>query len=245
MLNRAHMSMGAASGALAVNLVGGSVSMIPVAVCVASIGAALPDMDTHSKQVGAVGDLGTGISTLVKSASAAFYEATSTTYDKPPLPFGYHRTLTHTLFFAGLMFLAGLGLGGSLISLAIACGVGLMFLITSGVIPRYARTIKAPISAILFATFGAACFWFYLKSVPSISTVLIGVFLLAGVLSHLLGDIITEGGVPLFAPFIKVSGRRWFTISILPIKASSKIANNICIWISLISFCLFLYRIVT
>ncbi|WP_024794430.1 metal-dependent hydrolase [Tomitella biformata] len=182
--------------------------------------ALLPDLDSPQATIArSFGPASQVLAHVTENAARAVYSATRTKRDSRKE--NGHRTATHTILFA---VLAGLATGGLVAAFGMTASVGILFVMLGlalrGLFPRWAKKngwlIVTGASAILA--------WGTWRLLPeSASAIALGASVTVGVLAHLLGDVITKRGVPMLAPLVKISGKRWYDVrppEILRIRAS-------------------------
>jgi membrane-bound metal-dependent hydrolase YbcI (DUF457 family) len=203
---------------------------IAVGTAVCAGAALLPDLDLSGRvstgQGGAIvakafGRVGLFVAEVVEKASLAVYRLTSLRND--PRRDNGHRTLTHTLPFAAAM--------GALTTWACSAGgvwavMAVLFLMVGlalrGLFHRVAERLGwIPITLLSAgAAFGT---WVYLPADRGYP--LLGIAVGVGCVVHVLGDIITRAGVPIFWPL--PTGRRlWRMVgmpNVLAITAGSRV----------------------
>lgn len=236
MMGPTHSMSGAAAGAgLALYLKSTGMDLSAAQVIVMTgltAGAALlPDLDHPSATLARTwGPLSKGLAELTNHLSAAIVNMTGSRRDKHCS--NGHRTFTHTFLFAALMGLATyfvVTMGGTL-------GAGIVFFILvslamQGLMRNYAREMGPIISNVV--ALGLA--WFAVNYLPdTVSATSLGVAVSLGCVAHMVGDAVTISGVPAFAPFIPVNGKRWGDVHLLPAGArvrASGPANTIAFWL--------------
>ncbi|KUL21995.1 metal-dependent hydrolase [Actinoplanes awajinensis] len=225
MMGPSHALSGAAAwlaGSWAVNQFAGyeqSPLMLAVGTAMCAGGALLPDLDLSGKvttnQGGATvartfGVFSLFVSEVVEKISLGIYTATRQSRD-PKRDHG-HRTFTHTLPFAALI-------GWGTTALAAHYGkwavVGIIFFMAGlalrGLFDKWAE--KAGWVIVTLCSAGAA--WFTAANLPGDRGYpLLGFAVGAGCVVHLLGDMITKNGVPIFWPIPTGRGRMWRMVGI-------------------------------
>lgn len=212
MMGRSHALSGAAVGLWLAPLAGLTelATAVPLAVVVAGYAIA-PDIDCGGATISRMlGPITTLLSNLCVAGSKRLYRATATEHDDHSKTAGGHRGVTHLLATALLLgLLAG---GTSLFSpwmvagwaafglLAAAAALGNWILLAGGAgfaVPLVIDGL-APVEAL-----AAMQPW-------------LGPAVTLGMLVHLAGDDVTVTGLPLLAPFVKLHGKRWHDIHLLP-----------------------------
>lgn len=209
-----HAMSGAAIGlAIAATLPpewGGPTSMAGAFVFagVTAGAALLPDLDSPQATVArSFGPASQLLAHITENTAQAVHAATRTKKDSRKE--NGHRTATHTLLFA---VLAGAATGGLVTAFGKAASIGILFVMLGlalrGLFPKWSKRndwlLVTGASAVL--AFGT---WTLLPE--SASAFGLGAAVAAGVLAHLLGDVITKRGVPMLAP-IKIRGKRWYDV---------------------------------
>lgn len=174
----------------------------------------LPDLDhpqaTLARTWGPVSKL---MAKITNSLSAGFANMTAGPKDRHVS--NGHRKLTHTALFsliiAPAIVLALISAGGFWAQMAVV-----YFFITlalQGLFRDYIRSL-GPILANILAigiTYGLA------QATPeTLHPTLLAFAVAVGCLAHIAGDAPTHSGVPFFAPFIQVGGKRWNDVHLLP-----------------------------
>lgn len=237
LMGAAHASSGLAvfvvilcfAPALATWLVG---SFTPVMVVLGAFafvaGALIPDFDNTASTVkSAVGVLGAPVSGLFRGASSVV-QRWRTKYDPPPED--VHRGFWHSL--AGAVTLGALVWGVTSVSVPVGgvlgfdtvgslCGFVLLVYcahialagLSADVLKKMknAREKHSVVSFLVSVVGVYALFWF-LPTQAAGSFLWLSVCVGLGAVVHILGDALTVQGVPLFAPLIKIRGKRWFDI---------------------------------
>lgn len=182
--------------------------------------ALLPDLDSPQATVArSFGMVSQVVSRGVENISQGFVNLTRGRKD--PRCNNGHRTLTHTVWFA---FAAGAGAVALISAYEKPAVIGLLFFLLSlairGLLPEWSKKhdwIGVTLAAAALA-YGA---WYF---IPAASLGLVmGSAVTAGVVTHLVGDMATKRGIPLFAPFAPLKGRRWWSLRLprfLSIRAS-------------------------
>lgn len=174
------------------------------AVCAG--GALLPDIDhPHARASRLLGWLTGALCRMVRAMSAGVYRFTCTPAD--PDVCGKHRGLTHTLVFAGAV--------GALCTLV--CNAWPVY----GVVALFTLVVvlaedAIPGTWVAPSAFTGALVWFAATPDPAAAVVgvapWLGATVALGCVVHLLGDAVTESGVPMLAPLVKIDGQRWFRV---------------------------------
>ena len=171
--------------------------------------ALLPDLDSPQATVArSFGLLSQVAARTVENFSQGFVNLTRGRKD--PRCRNGHRTLTHTVWFA---LAAGAGATALIGAYGKSAVIGLLFFLLSlairGLLPEWSK--KSDWIVVTGAA-GALAYgaWLY---VPAASLGLVlGSAVTAGVATHLLGDLATKRGIPLFAPVLPLGGRRWWNL---------------------------------
>lgn len=239
-----HSMSGAAfwlsASALGANLAGLNTSSLPVILLgtAACAGAALaPDIDSpRSTVVNSYGFLGRIGYQVANFLSLTAYEMTRTKYDNPRQ--NGHRTLFHTTFMAvlvgGIVALLS-SLPGTIDILSKTFQLGQLFSITimgaflhlalAGIFEKQVKKYRKKFGPyILMGITAALTILIAYLLPPNEKYAWLGISVGAGWFIHLLGDMITKMGVPMFAP-LKIRGKRWYDITLpafMRIKANGK-----------------------
>ena len=174
----------------------------------------LPDLDhpqaTLARTWGPVSKI---MAQITNSISAGFANFTAGPKDKHVS--NGHRKLTHTalfsLFIAPAIVLAIISFGGFWAQMAVV-----YFFVTLALQGLFRDYIKSlgPILANVLAvaiTYGLA------QATPeTLHPTLLAFAVAVGCVAHIAGDAPTHSGVPFFAPFIRVGGKRWNDVHLLP-----------------------------
>ena len=208
-----HSVMGASAGLFLANALPeswGGASTPAEALAYAGIGAGaalLPDLDSPQATISrSFGPLTKGLAHLVDGASVALVNSTGSPKDS--MVSGGHRTATHTVWFALLMGAVATVLA-TVFGKAAMIGM-LIFLFGLGLRGLFPDWVKDQGGVATTAVSVLMGFFAYL-TIPALeSPILLTSAVVAGVLTHLLGDFITKNGVPLTAPLIAVNGKRWW-----------------------------------
>lgn len=212
MMGPTHAATGALAGAgVAWYLESNSDVEITIPVLIAVVwvtaGAAiLPDLDHPQATIARTwGWVSKWVSQVVNTVSEGVVNATRGRRDKPCE--NGHRMFTHTLLFAVLTtlvtyaFVSVAGMWGAAIVLYVLISLGIQTLFR-----RQARKfgpIVANIAAIVLV-------WLVMRTAGElVSPVVLAAVVGLGCVVHMLGDLPTEAGIPVFAPFVSVQGKRW------------------------------------
>ncbi|AGP30855.1 metal-dependent hydrolase [Corynebacterium terpenotabidum] len=169
--------------------------------------ALLPDIDAPGSTVARTFGPLTGLAARAGAAlSVLTVRATGTRKDTRIT--GGHRTATHTLWFALLAGLCAWGIGGVWGTAGV---VGMLILFTglalSGLFPSWAKDRGSIVIVALSVVVGVLAY----RSIPALQTPLLPASAVtAGVLTHLVGDLLTTSGIPLTSPLIPRDGKRWW-----------------------------------
>lgn len=208
-----HAMSGAATGlALGAFLpasLGGASSMAEVFVFagVTAGAALLPDLDTPQGTLArSFGLVSTGVAHVVENTSQAIYNLTKTRKDDPIT--NGHRTATHTVWFA---ILAGLAAAGIVGAFGKPGAIGVLFfmlgLAIRGLAPDWTKKQDwLYVTGLSLAL--AVAVWVALPAAAG--SVALGAAVTVGVITHLLGDMITKRGVPLLGGLVSINGKRWW-----------------------------------
>lgn len=174
----------------------------------------LPDLDhpqaTLARTWGPVSKI---IAQITNSISAGFANMTAGPKDRHVE--NGHRKLTHTALFsliiAPAIVLALISFGGFWAQMAVV-----YFFVTLALQGLFRDYIKSlgPILANLLSiciTYGLA------QAAPeTLHPTLLAFAVAVGCVAHIAGDAPTHSGVPFFAPFIRIGGKRWNDVHLLP-----------------------------
>lgn len=170
--------------------------------------ALLPDLDSPQATIArSFGPASQILARVTENTAQAIHASTRTKKDSRRE--NGHRTATHTLLFA---VLAGLATGGLVNAFGKTASVAILFVMLGlalrGLFPKWSKkndwlVVTGLSAALAFGT------WTWLPE--SASAFGLGAAVTVGVLAHLLGDVITKRGVPMFAP-IKIGGKRWYDV---------------------------------
>lgn len=206
-----------------------------VGMIVAAGFALVPDFDTRGTAVNSLGILGVGLMYVFRGLSSV---AIMLKWKRDDPNMDTHRTFTHTLLFAGLTFFllkalmaAPFGVGAAQAVLALSAVVGM-----NGIISKFAHKLRDGNPLGVYGVMAGSvvlviALWRFGVSSPDPILQVIPVAAACGVLAHLLGDIITKKGIPLFFP-IPIRGKMWYAVRPLGsmVSASSELANGIVYW---------------
>lgn len=205
----------------------------------------VPDLDnTSARAISDLGPVGRVLSFLFRESSSFVQGVTATKYDRRSNNFpDPHRGLWHTivgaLVMGGLVWLAVSAAVGSVTVWGVNVGVGALaaslfvgvsfHLAVSSLFKRAADRVKRGLGflgdvvafllslavgfAVVFVGSGQSLVW-----VPVAAVV--------GMLIHDLGDTCTTSGTPLFAPLVKIRGKRWYSIRLSSIKAGGEVETH-------------------
>lgn len=186
---------------------------------IAAGAALLPDLDSPQATVSrSFGPLSLGLSHVTENAAQALVNLTRGAKDE--WCGNGHRTATHTIWFG---FLAGAAASALIAAFGKNAAIGLLFLFLGlairGLVPSWSKKndwlvvtgVAAAISVVAWTV------------VPHTASALVmGSAVTVGVLTHLAGDFITKNGIPALAPFVPVSGRRWWDFGLpAPLRISA------------------------
>lgn len=192
---------------------------LAVGTAVCAGGALLPDLDMSGRvttgQGGATvahtfGRVSMFVAEVLEKFSLGVYDLTKTKRD--PHRINGHRTFTHTL-----LFNVGVGIGAW--ELALHYGRWAVLSILFLMIGLALRGLFGKWSAkagwiIVTALSAGAAYWTYLKLPDDHRGYpLLGVAVGVGGIVHLLGDMITSHGVPVFWP-IPLGGKTWYNVGV-------------------------------
>lgn len=216
MMGKTHAATGALTGAALTaaytswTAAAPTPGLIVAGVAVGTGAALLPDLDhPESTATHSLGPLTRLLCLITRAVSKAAYKATGTPYDDNE---GSHRTLTHTALFA----LAVGALTAWAASTWQAATALVLWLTTSLALRALAahldtsvrqRTLSTLVGvSVLSGAITATLMW--LENIPA---TYLGVCLGAGMIVHVLGDMITKEQAPLLWP-IKINGKRWWDL---------------------------------
>ncbi|WP_080796365.1 metal-dependent hydrolase [Corynebacterium pacaense] len=173
--------------------------------------ALLPDLDSPQATVSrSFGPLTGAISRFTENTTQAIVNATRGRRD--PRCNNGHRTFTHTLWSA---LAAGAGATALIGAYGRPAAIGLLFFLLGlgirGLLPEWSGSTDWIIVTAVAAAL--ACGAWYLVPAGSFEAVL-GSAVTVGCLTHLLGDMATRAGIPLFAPLVPIGGRRWWKVKL-------------------------------
>lgn len=203
----------------------------------------LPDLDHPRATLARTwGPISRIIAKIVNNISAGFANMTAGPKDKHVE--NGHRKLTHTALFsiiiAPAIILALISVGGFWAQMAVV--YFFVSLALQGLFRNYIRNL-GPILANILAigiTLGLA------QATPeTLHPTLLAFAVVVGCLAHIAGDAPTHSGVPFFAPFISVGGKRWNDVHLLPkgmtVSASGWANTALFIVSAIASFMMFGY----
>lgn len=232
-----------------------------IGAAVTIVGASLiPDLDnTNSTAKSTLGVIGGGLSSMMKASSILVQNLVHTKYDKDfnnP-----HRKLWHTPF---IWFFVGLGLfaifsipnsfnlpyvgettvGGIFAFLVLYISMQLMLM---GLATKKMKSIKKKNGMFGEVVIDGIALVLTVVVFAEITKSHVGYQWLAvsfviGAWIHILGDLLTTMGVPLFFP-IKIKGKFWYNVRTLPIKAGGVIENLVFTPVFLIMIVLSMIKI--
>lgn len=227
-MGRTHATQGAAAGLALGQLAGASIAVTIVAGGIGAGAAVAADLD-HERATAtrSVGWITGGASAGIRSLSAAIYALTQTDRDRSNKD--GHRGITHTWF--GVLLL------GPLLSWPIAAAsafdpqygtwatLALLWLLLVWALralpPHHGKLRDYTTAAVL-----TAVAWFVLRGEFGEWTPLVlALAINAGTLVHILGDGLTDYGVPLGFPFV-IKGQRWYPLGmpeVLRFKAGGEV----------------------
>lgn len=205
----------------------------------------VPDLDnTSARAISDLGPVGRVLSFLFRESSSLVQGVTATKYDRQSNNFpDPHRGLWHTfvgaLVMGGLVWLAVSAAVGSVAVWGVNVGVGALaaslfvgvsfHLAVSSLFKRAADRVKRGlgflgdvVAFLLSLAAGFAVVWVGSGQ----SLVWVPVAAAAGMLIHDLGDTCTTSGTPLFAPLVKIRGKRWYSIRLSSIKAGGEVETH-------------------
>ena len=205
----------------------------------------VPDLDnTSARAISDLGPVGRVLSFLFRESSSFVQGVTATKYDRRSNNFpDPHRGLWHTivgaLVMGGLVWLAVSAAVGSVTVWGVNVGVGALaaslfvgvsfHLAVSSLFKRAADRVKRGlgflgdvVAFLLSLAVGFAVVWVGSGQ----SLVWVPVAAVVGMLIHDLGDTCTTSGTPLFAPLVKIRGKRWYSIRLSSIKAGGEVETH-------------------
>ena len=205
----------------------------------------VPDLDnTSARAISDLGPVGRVLSFLFRESSSLVQGVTATKYDRRSNNFpDPHRGLWHTfvgaLVMGGLVWLAVSAAVGSVAVWGVNVGVGALaaslfvgvsfHLAFSSLFKRAADRVKRGlgflgdvVAFLLSLAVGFAVVWVGSGQ----SLVWVPVAAVVGMLIHDLGDTCTTSGTPLFAPLVKIRGKRWYSIRLSSIKAGGEVETH-------------------
>jgi membrane-bound metal-dependent hydrolase YbcI (DUF457 family) len=203
---------------------------IAVGTAVCAGGALLPDLDLSGRVTAGKGGATVAntfgrvslfLSECIEKFSLLVYDVTK--MKKDPRRHNGHRTLTHTLPFAagmGALTTWGAGAGGKW------AVIGILFIMAGLALRGLFHTWAAKAGWIVITLLSAgAAYGTYLYLPSGRGYPLLGLAVGVGCVVHLLGDVITREGIPLFWP-IPTGRRMWRMIGVpnaLAIRAGGKV----------------------
>lgn len=250
MMGPSHALSGAAVGLTASAVYSYTTSTppsIPVLIMVTVIvagGALGPDFDSYgSTVVKSFGIFGRLFYYLVNAVSVVIYNATKTSHED--MKNNGHRTLLHTgisaLVVGGLASLATLSTGtltlwdhtytwGQFNGLII---MGIFLNLALAGLFEPVRAVRKKVGPYIMMLASVMFTFAFAYVVPEANNTYawLGLAVGGGWFVHLLGDLITKMGVPLFWP-LKLHGKRWYDVSLptfMRIKAGGKFENVILV----------------
>ena len=205
----------------------------------------VPDLDnTSARATSDLGPVGRVLSFLFRESSSFVQGVTATKYDRRSNNFpDPHRGLWHTfvgaLTVGGLVWLAVSAAVGSVTVRGMSVGVGALaaslfvgvsfHLAVSALFKKAADRVKRGlgflgdvVAFLLSLAVGFAVVWVGSGQ----SLVWVPVAAVVGMLIHDLGDTCTTSGTPLFAPLVKIRGKRWYSIRLSSIKAGGEVETH-------------------
>jgi membrane-bound metal-dependent hydrolase YbcI (DUF457 family) len=238
MMGPGHALMGAIAG-LSIGMIADlPVGMIFISSLISAGAALLPDADHSSSTFRySFGWPGLWITKLLDWFSTLVYAATKTSKD--PNRIGGHRTLTHTIIFnvafgVGIYYAATFTVYIQYLVIFVFSLLGLRSLLSKGIgpfIPFYLPKVRNVVyprskiykarksrksilrlskaSAFLLAVFISGLF--VVQVAPEFNPILLAIIIGTGSLVHLIGDALTNSGVPLLWP-LPISGKVWFRV---------------------------------
>lgn len=197
-----HATTGAAAGAVFATAAGFDLPTAIATVGLTAGAAMLPDFDHPSASPAQMyGPVTRGLARALSAIS------------------GGHRKATHMIF-APLLF--ALGIWAAIVFIPNQWGAyGSVFLLTSLAFTGLWRLDKK--LRVLFPLLSAAVTWYAVTSGLGVgdSSLFVAECVALGVAAHMLGDALTESGIPLFGP-IPVNGKPWKRISLIPAPLQHK-----------------------
>jgi integral membrane protein len=222
------------------------VAVLGALACVA--GALIPDFDnTNSTVKSATGALGAPLSGLFRVSSFIVQNA-RTKYDRSAED--VHRGFWHSLLGAAALGLVVFGVTsirgkvhglpfdslGSLLAYVIAvyCAYIALVGLGSGSLPWLRKLGKSRVAEFLISAVAVGVIFSYLPAPVAGSYGWLAGSMAVGALTHILGDALTKQGVPLFAPVIKIKGKRWYNIRFAEFDASDETLNKVVNFTSIV-----------
>lgn len=242
-----HSMSGVTAGAATIAIAGAMGQSISAPEALITVGitagaALLPDIDaptgTLSRSFGPITKV---LSKATNKASAGIVNMTGTKQDGTCS--NGHRKFTHTLLFCALISVAtyfGIQYGGNIAAL------GIFFFLTTlalrGVFAKWSK--KQGTIPVLLAAAGLTAVAGTLV-METLSPVLLATCVAVGTVTHLLGDAITVSGVPVAAPFVKIKGKRWYDLHIIPsalqIRAGKKADDVLLVIFAIVAAGILIY----
>lgn len=202
------------------------VSVIALYTTVMVGGSLWPDWDSHgSTVVRSFGIFGKAVHEFINAIGLLIYNITRSKYDKPKE--GGHRTFFHTpaaavltgMAISGLASLPGnVDLFGKSYTWGQICSLIIMWLFLHvGLAGLFEKTIKKArkkIGVYLVMVVSLASTFAVSRFLPDNQNYWwLGIAATAGILIHILGDMITKMGIPMAWP-IPIRGKRWYDVSL-------------------------------
>jgi len=195
-----------------------SPAQIAIGTAMCAGGALVPDLDLSGRVTADKGGATVahtfGVVSLfaaecIEKVSLGVYDVTKTHRD--PHRHNGHRTLTHTLIFTGL---AGLGVYAACARYGkIAVLITLFLSFAMALRGLFARWSKRAGWLLITAVAGWATYVAYDHLSAGRGYPVLGISIGSGCLVHLLGDVITKEGCPLFWP-LPIARRTWFDVGV-------------------------------
>lgn len=173
--------------------------------------ALLPDLDAPSATVSrSFGPVTQVISHFTENIAQTFVNVTRGRRDKQCR--NGHRTLTHTVWAA---LAAGLGASALIGAFGRPAVIALLFFFLGlgirGLLPEWSKKTDWLLVTGLSAALAYGV-WTY---VPEAAFgVVLGSAITVGCLTHMLGDLATKQGIPVFAPLLQWKGKRWWNLKL-------------------------------
>lgn len=215
---------------------GQSATTIAIGAAVCAGGALLPDLDLSGKVTAykggstvarSFGVFSLFLAEVVEKLSLGIYDLTKMKHD--PHRENGHRTFTHTLPFALLMGALATWLASNFGRWAV---IGILFVMFGFALRGLFHTWAHRVGWLLITLLsGGAAYGAYLL-LPTIHRgyEMIGIAVGVGCIVHLLGDIITRAGVPIFWPIPTGGKRMWRMIGLpdaISIEAGGKVETRV------------------